>query len=186
MTRLEAALLEAVALLDELGLHYMLIGGLAVAQWGEPRATLDVDLTVWVDPDRFESTIQILATRLAMRTEQPSEFARRTRVLPAVASNGIPIDLLFAAWPLEHEAIDQAVVRSIAGAAVRIARLDDLLLLKLISDRPKDLADAAALLRRHRKDVNMDWLERELSALAEAIAQPEILTRFRALLRGEA
>ena len=43
MTILEAALLEVTALLDELHLSYMLIGGLAVAEWGEPRATLDAD-----------------------------------------------------------------------------------------------------------------------------------------------
>lgn len=45
MTRLEAALLEMAALLDEFHLPHMLIGGLAVAQWGEPRAALDVDLS---------------------------------------------------------------------------------------------------------------------------------------------
>jgi len=39
MSRLEAALLEVSAILDELLIPYMLIGGLAVAQWEEPRAT---------------------------------------------------------------------------------------------------------------------------------------------------
>jgi hypothetical protein len=36
MTRLETALLELAAILHELKMPYMLIGGLAVAQWGEP------------------------------------------------------------------------------------------------------------------------------------------------------
>lgn len=183
MTRLEVALVEAVALLDDLRLRYMLIGGLAVAQWGEPRATLDVDLTVWVEPDDFETTVGRLAARLALRTNEPLEFARRTRVLPALASNGIPVDLLFAAWPLEQQAIDRAEDRRVAGVKVRVAGLDDLLLLKLISDRPRDLADAAALLRRHRNKANLDWLEGELSALAEAIAEPEKVARFRRLLQ---
>jgi len=65
---------------------------------------------------------------------------------------------------------------------VRVAALDYLLFLKLISDRPKDLTDAAALLRRHRGAVNLEWLERELSALADAIAEPEKVERFRRLL----
>ena len=54
MSRLEAALLEVSAILDELRIPYMLIGGLAVAQWEEPRATLDIDITIWVEPDRLE------------------------------------------------------------------------------------------------------------------------------------
>ena len=181
MTRLEAALLEMTALLDELHLDYMLIGGLAVGQWGEPRATLDVDLTMWVEPEQFESTVRMLAARLALRTSQPLEFARKNRLLPVRASNGVQVDLLFAVWPLEKQAIETAVERRIHGARVRVAGLDYLLFLKLISDRPQDLADAAALLRRHRGKVNLDWLERELSELAEAIAEPDMLRRFERL-----
>ncbi|MGA2133897.1 MAG: hypothetical protein ABSH50_16505 [Bryobacteraceae bacterium] len=48
MTDLEGSLAEAADILDRLALAYMLIGGLAVAAWGEPRAILDVDLSVWV------------------------------------------------------------------------------------------------------------------------------------------
>jgi hypothetical protein len=44
MTLVEEAALELVALLDELNLQYMLIGGVAVGLWGEPRATLYVDI----------------------------------------------------------------------------------------------------------------------------------------------
>lgn len=183
MTILEAALLEMTALLEELHFDYMLIGGVAVALWGEPRATLDVDLTLWVESDRLESAVEILAARLAVRTAKPLEFVRRSRVLPVRASNGIPVDLLFAAWPLEQLAIGRAVERQVAGAMVRVAGLDDLLLLKLISDRPKDLADAAALLRRHRAAVNVEWLDRELSTLAEAIAEPDKVERFRRMLQ---
>ena len=75
--------------------------------------------------------------------------------------------------------------RPAAGGAVRVAGLEYLLLLKLISDRPRDLADASALIRRYRGEVNLDWLERELAGLAEAVAQPEMLARFRRLLSEE-
>jgi hypothetical protein len=185
MTIFEAALLEMTALLDELHFNYMLIGGLAVALWGEPRATLDVDLTIWVEAGQLDATVAALSQRLAVRTADPLAFVRRSRVLPVLASNGIPVDLLFAAWPVEKQAIEQAVVRQVAGAPVRVVGLDHLLLLKLISDRPKDLADAEALLRRHRGGANVEWLGRELAALAEAIAQPEILARFKRMLTGD-
>ena len=36
MTQLETALVEITSFLDRSGLPYMLIGGLAVAMWGEP------------------------------------------------------------------------------------------------------------------------------------------------------
>ena len=60
-----------------------------------------------------------------------------------------------------------------------------MLFLKLISDRPKDLTDAEVLIRRYRGKTDVSWLEAELSALAESIAQPEVLLRFRRLIEGE-
>ena len=183
MTILEEALAEAIDFIDQLRLPYMLIGGLAVAEWGEPRATLDVDLTIWVEPDQFETTVKALAERFQVRGQDWFRLTSQSRVLPVRASNGVLVDLLFAVWPVEQRAIEGAVTRHIAGKAVRVASLDYLLFLKLISDRPKDLEDASRLLRRHRDTANLSWLEKELGGLAESMAQPEILERFQRLVR---
>jgi hypothetical protein len=142
MTLIEAAALEVIALLDDLRLRYMVIGGIAVGLWGEPRVTLDLDVSVWVEPERFEATVDLLSSRLRLRTSQPMEMARRDRVLPALASNGVPVDLLFAAWPVERRAFDRSVSLRIGSLQIRVAPLDYLVFLKLISERPKDLADA--------------------------------------------
>jgi hypothetical protein len=126
----------------------------------------------------------VLSKRLKVDSANPLAVVLGSRVLQVHASNGILVDLLFAAWPFEHQAINHAVERQVSGKAVRVATLDDLLLLKLISDRPKDLADAAALLRRHRDTANLAWLDQELLALAESIAEPEKVERFRRMLEG--
>ena len=47
MTQFEQALVEVAADLDRRGLAYMLVGGMAVGLWGEPRTTLDLDFTIW-------------------------------------------------------------------------------------------------------------------------------------------
>jgi hypothetical protein len=46
MTTQEQALVRLAQLLSEHGIPYMVIGGLANAVWGEPRTTLDIDVTV--------------------------------------------------------------------------------------------------------------------------------------------
>ena len=154
MSRLEAALLEVSAILDELRIPYMLIGGLAVAQWEEPRATLDIDIAIWVEPDQLELTVRELCLRLAPKPKEPAAFVRETRVLPAVTSQGIPVDLIFAMWPMEREAIQNAVERTIAGKTFRVVPLEYLLFLKFTSDRGKDLDDAERLFRRHRVRID--------------------------------
>jgi hypothetical protein len=79
-----------------------------------------------------------------------------------------------------------AVWLNIGDTRIRAAPLDYLLFLKLISDRPKDSADAEALMRRHRGKIDLSWLEAKLAALADSTGQNEILRRFQRLLRGDA
>jgi hypothetical protein len=42
------------------GIESAAIGGMAVAVWGEPRATRDVDLKIQLDRDRAAKLIEIL------------------------------------------------------------------------------------------------------------------------------
>src|SRR5262245_61463056 len=182
MTLVEEAALEVAALLDELQLRYMVIGGIAVGLWGQPRATIDLDVSIWVEAAQFEAVVDLLSSRLKPRTPQPLVIARRDRALPVRASNGVQVDILFASWPVEKQAFDRSVTLQVGKAQVRLAPLDYLLFLKLISERSKDLTDAEALLRRHRGTFDVSWLESELSALAESTAQPEIILRFQRLM----
>jgi hypothetical protein len=181
MTLIEAAILEVVGFLEELHFSYMIIGGVAVALWGEPRATLDVDIVLWVESNDLDEAIAALAQRVQFRTNDPHEFLRTSGLIPAMASNGVALDLLFARWPLERQAIGQAAFRQVAGREVRVASIEYLLFLKLLSDRAKDFEDARALLRRHRGVVDLTWIEEQLRDLSEALAQPEILARFLSL-----
>jgi len=175
MTSLEASVVEAAGLLDELSIPYMLIGGLAVAAWGEARATLDVDLSLWVEPEQFESTIQSLCARLKPLPSDPLRFATETRVLPLVSSAGVRLDLVFASLPAELELIQRAEPKALGGLAVRVAAVEDLIWMKLISERSKDLEDARRLIRRFRRQLDRDYLEPKLKELAEAFVRPNII-----------
>ena len=94
----------------------MLVGGLAVAAWGEARSTLDVDVCVWAEAERLASAVDCLCTRLQPRTTKPRSFVEETRVLPLQTAAGIRLDVVFGILPFQREAISRAVGRSIAGA----------------------------------------------------------------------
>jgi hypothetical protein len=51
---LTQSLKELCLFLDDVEIEYMLIGGLAVGIWGEPRATVDIDVLVAVALDDFD------------------------------------------------------------------------------------------------------------------------------------
>jgi hypothetical protein len=180
MTQLEAALVEVASACEALGLPYMLIGGLAVAMWGEPRATLDVDVTVWVEPDGMEAAVAGLCARFGSLSRDPRAFVSQTHVLPVTTSQGARADVVFAALPPERESIARAVPKQIDNHTVMVASVEDLLLMKLVSERRKDREDAIRLLRRFKKSIDREYLEPRVRELSEALAQPdawELLSR---------
>ncbi|HUJ24122.1 MAG TPA: nucleotidyl transferase AbiEii/AbiGii toxin family protein [Bryobacteraceae bacterium] len=178
MTALESALLEAVGVLDRIGIPYMLIGGLAVSLWGEPRSTLDVDITVWVDPGELGRAVSELSKILHPTPSDPLAFVQQTRVLPAMSSQKLKIDIIFASLPEEQRMIERARPKRINGQTVMVASVEDLLFMKLASERSKDIEDARLLLRRFRKSIDRTYLEPRLKELAEGLARPDILAIY--------
>jgi len=175
MTRLEAALVDLVSVMEALRIPYALIGGLAVSLWGEVRATLDVDLVVWVTPDETNRTVDALSERFRPVPKDPRDFVRATRVLPLTTGSGVRADIVFGAFLVEKELIERAVPREVAGIVVRLASIEDLVLMKLVSERQRDAEDARRLLRRHGGTLDRGYLEPKVAELAESLARPEIL-----------
>jgi len=178
MTVLEQALAEIVALLERLQIDYMVIGGIANAVWGEPRATVDVDVTVAVDEDAIPNTVDQISRRIRLAVADPVAFVQETRVLPLDTPNGVRIDVIFALLPFEMDAIRRARTVTLAGRAVRVVTPEDLVLMKIISERSRDLADAEALTRRRIHDLDRDYLEPRIRDMAALLERPEILDRW--------
>jgi predicted nucleotidyltransferase len=179
MSKLEEALAELGSLLDSLSVPYMLIGGLAVSMWGVARATLDVDLSVWVESSDLEHRVAQLCARLDPLPANPLEFVARTRTLPVNTSQGVRADIIFAVLPFEREAIARAQPKETGGRKVPVVSIEDLVLMKLISEREKDQEDAHQLLARFSNSIDRGYLEPLLTDLSEVLARPDILTAYR-------
>ena len=185
MTRLEQAAGEVAAALSRLRVPYMLIGGLANLQWGTLRSTADVDLSVWVEEEHLAAVIQDLTAAFHALPADPLAFVRESRILPLETSSRIRVDLAFALLPYEAEAIRRAVRRKVGGATLRVCTAEDLILYKIISDRPRDLEDVRGVLRRMGRKLDRRYLDPKIKELAEALERPEIAERWRAALKEE-
>jgi hypothetical protein len=178
MTLLEQAVVGIAQILESLRIDYMLVGGIANAAWGEPRATLDVDVTISVDPDRIPSTIESLERSYRSAVPDPVRFVRDTRVLPLDTPDGVRIDLIFALLSFELEALRRATTVQFANRDVRVITPEDLILMKIISERPRDLADAEAISRRRLNALDRDYLDPRIREFATALERPTILTKW--------
>ena len=183
MTAQEAALVAIARFLDDHGLPYMVIGGMANALWGVPRATLDVDVTVWAPPGPPDATLALFDGPFRVRPADPRAFVRKTRVLPLETDDGVRIDVIFAMLPYEENAIRRAVVHTVSGYPARFCRAEDLVILKIISERQRDRDDVRAVLHRQRETLDRAYLDPRIAELAELLERPEIAEDYRRWLQ---
>lgn len=180
MNALESAMASVARTLDRLQVRYMVIGGFAATIWGEPRLTQDLDVTVDCAPDDVDC-IWRLTEAFVPRTSEPARFVRETHVLPVQTADGVRLDLVFAGLPYERNAIARAVAVPAGGYPVRICTPEDLIILKIISPRPRDKEDVRGVIRRQSGHLDRAYLDPIVAELAEVLAQPEIEEFYRSL-----
>lgn len=171
--------------LDRLGLPFMLIGGQAVLLHGQPRLTQDVDVTLGVGPNRLRDVLSACEEMgLEPVPEDPVAFVGRTFVLPALDPvTGIRVDLIFSTTPYEAEAIRRAERVAVGGALVPFATAEDLIIHKLFAARPRDLEDAAGVVRRKGADLDWSYLGRWCAEFAKVEGREGMTATLEALRR---
>jgi predicted nucleotidyltransferase len=159
--------------LNDAGVRYLIVGGVAVVLYGYLRTTADLDLVVQLDAANTGRAVRALdAAGYRPRAPVPLEhFAERGRRAAWVREKGmvvftvfhpeflgLEIDL-FVEEPFEFEAAwDRAVEVPIRSQSARVVALSDLIALKRASGRALDLADIEALehLRGRSEDGDRD------------------------------
>jgi hypothetical protein len=176
------AALEISSFLDKKQWRFCIIGGLAVIRWGEPRLTVDVDLTLLTGFGEEARYARDLLAEFHGRREEALDFAMKYRVLLLRAANGRDLDISFGAFPFEEEMVERSSRFEFAdGVALVTCSAEDLFVLKVFAARSKDWADAESV--AHRQKLDRDYIFRHLKPLCEAKEAPDLLVRAEDLLR---
>ena len=157
----------------------MIIGGVAASILGRPRLTQDVDaLAILPEADWANAISTAAGHGILPRIENPLDFARRSRVLlMRHAASGINIDLTFGRLSFEQTAIDHAEIHVFDGLRVRLPRVEDLLVMKAIARRPKDLQDMEGLLAAH-PEADVASVRQWVREFATAMSMADMLVDF--------
>jgi hypothetical protein len=159
--------------------RFCFIGGLAVQRWGEPRETVDVDLTLLTgfgDEGRFIST---LLERFEPRIDRPAEFAQANRVLLLRAPSGVGLDIALGGLPFEELAVTRATPFTFPpDVPLRTCSAEDLIVLKAFADRPKDWVDVDGIILRQAGRIDWDYVRLQLAPLVELKDAPAILAQL--------
>jgi hypothetical protein len=150
--------------------------GLAVQRWGEPRETVDVDLTLLTgfhDEARF---ISILIGHFEPRIDRAADFATVNRVLLLRAPSGVGLDIALGGLPFEETAVERSSMFSFPpDVPLRTCSAEEL---KAFADRPKDWVDVEGILIRQSGRIDWPYVRTQLAPLAALKEAPEILRRL--------
>jgi hypothetical protein len=183
MGQLEDALHSIVAVVEGLGLPYMLIGGVANLVWGVARTTQDIDVTIQVEPARLADTVTALTGAFRPLPENPLLFVKQTRVLPVMTPDGIRADLIFAELPYQEAAIRRARPMRLGERVVQVCSPEDLIVHKIISERPRDLDDVRGIIQTQGASLDRSYLDPLVHGLAVDLERPDIQEFYTSLWR---
>jgi predicted nucleotidyltransferase len=142
---------QAVRAMDDNGLSYVLIGGIASAVLGRPRVTRDIDL--FVKAEDITQAVKALA-KAGFHTKEPE-----LDWLYKADKEGVKVDVIFKSSGdiyLDDEMDKRALDATYKGQKLRVIPAEDLLVQKALSheeETPQYWHDALAIISSNE----LDW-----------------------------
>ncbi len=183
VTPLLAPIQALQSLLSRFHERGVIVGGVAASLLGTPRYTVDLDAVFLLN---FDDIPRLLTEAgklgIAPRIADVAGFARKTRVLLLRHTvSGTDIDLSLGILPFEVEMVERSRVVDLGPITLRLPMPEDLIIMKAVAHRPKDLADIQAIAASHpgldRERIRF-WVEQ----FGEALDLPELWKMISQLL----
>jgi len=163
---------------DRLGVRWYVFGAQAAILYGAARFTEDIDVTVELGTLETSMLVSELKDAgFSPRLDDP-DFIHQTRVIPVLhATTKTPLDIVLAGPGIEELFFDGARRIEVGGELVPVASPEDLVVMKVLAGRPKDLEDVVAVLAAQDPfdEKRARWL---LSLLQQALDQTDLLPSF--------
>lgn len=181
--------LEVYRALDEafreLGVAWYVFGGQAAILHGAHRFTEDLDVTVLPADIETRELVRVV-TRLgfSLRVADTDAFVAQTRVLPILHDvTKIPVDVVLGGPGLEQLFAERAKLLDVGGLIVPVAAAEDLIAMKILAGRPKDLDDAVAILTAQGAKLDLEQVKGTIRTVEQALDQSDLMPLFEQCLQ---
>jgi hypothetical protein len=162
------------------GVRWFLFGAQAAILYGVARLSADVDVTVDLGARSSAELVSTLAEAgFDLRVGDVAGFVETTRVLPFVhRASRIPVDVVLAGPGIEEQFFAGAEQRMVGEARVPVAAAEDLVAMKVLAGRPRDLDDVTAIIRARHGNLDLDRIQATLGLLEGALDRRDLRSEF--------
>jgi Nucleotidyl transferase AbiEii toxin, Type IV TA system len=170
--------------LAALGVRWFLFGAQAAILHGVARLSADVDVTVDLGARSSTELVNGLAEAgFDLLVSDVDRFVETTRVLPFVPrTSRIPVDVVLAGPGLEEQFFRDAEERMVGGTLIPVASAEDLVSMKVLAGRPRDLDDVAAIVHVRRHDLDLDRIRTTLRLLEGALDRRDLVSELEKII----
>lgn len=144
--------------LERRGIPYAFGGAIALNYHREPRATIDIDVNIFLDPEDEAGTIGALSELHPIEGRDQLIASLRRDGQARTAWGITHVDLFFANTEF-HDAMGQRVARQpFDGAEIPVISIEDLVVAKVLYARPKDWLDIEAVVTTEREKLDRGYI----------------------------
>lgn len=183
MNPVVAILLNIVDCLTELNIEYAVMGGLAVRAHAIPRPTNDVDITIALPRERLPNWFEHLENRgITVPEAYRSGWVDSVAGMPIIklktyldTKQSVDIDVFLSESEFQSSILARKVQVEVEGRPIWLISAEDLILLKLIASRPRDLIDVADILFV-QGELDQDYMRKWSSPLGIETQLEQVLS----------
>lgn len=165
---LRRAFESLIATLNERGVRYAVIGGLAVIQHARVRTTDDIDVLLDTPQLAMPGLFDALGERGFQVDSVGNSRELRDDGITLVRFGEVIVDLMRPLTPAYARVLDRSVTATILGLPVRISSPEGLIVMKLIARRPQDQADVQDLLAAYAGQLDLEFVRTEMAGFTKA------------------
>jgi predicted nucleotidyltransferase len=178
-----AAIESIQKLLAKFNNRGVIIGGVAVGFLGKPRFTEDIDAMFLLSLDDIQKFLEAAGNEgIEPRIPDSEKFARRNRVLLMRHDpTEINIDISLGILPFEEEVVSRAKLYSSSTLSLLLPTPEDLIIMKAIAHRPKDLEDIRTIAENH-PTLDRTRIEHWVKSFAEVLELPDLWKNVKEIL----
>ena len=167
--------------LDAAGIRHAVSGSIAMAAYGYLRGTTDLDFLVITPALKIPRTFEVIRSHGFVGDDADLIRELRERGVATLRQGIWSIEVIAPVIPYHHTLIDRAHRLDIGGHSVPHVTVEDLLVLKLLWHRPKDVADLAPLVATRWPRLELAYVCRTVESIepdpAPKVAEIERICR---------
>lgn len=149
--------------LDQHSISHAFGEAIALAYCGEPRATRDIDVNIFLPAAECTSVLDVLASLFPIAQRDQAEMHIRHDAQTRLRWSDTPVDLFFSNLPYHDAMAQRSRMVDFLDAPLPVLSAEDLIICKAAFNRFKDWADIETIFAVQQQNLDTHYLRRWLT-----------------------